>query len=815
MMQFSADCQVLSGTVIDSQTNSPLSYVHVYFDEGRGTFTADDGSFTLESVSDLDSLRFSLLGYEEAAIIARDVQSPLQVNLVPTAVGLDVVEISGKSENLGKKLIQRLIDQKKTWEDVPENYSVDCYRRSLTNYYFKPSKKDTLDTIPGWKPGALFEEYATHYIDGDNYKKVVSAELDNTSANQLKARSRFNVDRSFAGANMVITYNPVDIFLQPDQILFSQYDNVWDNTNISERPISNILSDIAFATYKFTLSEIEIGESNDTIFTVVVQPRFKESASYSGTLVIDGSNDQLMESNLVIDNGLVAGLRNLEVVTQYANRGEAVYATQHHISYDYRIGKDKYQVTTDLIFTDKVEDPEVSPRFFNNEVVTYADNALDRDLDRWSTLRGIDMDTSLVDYLVEQDSIYEYEHSVEYYRIQDSIYNDNSVIDYLFRGFGWKKRAIGLTTSFDPAISMLQVNLIGGVRYNVGARVEKEFLNANKLNVGGFINYGPLNEEFKGRLSTSFTYLPKRFARFYTSVGDIYDLVTESETIEAIISPRNIVNVRDISVGHAFEVVNGLYLDASLQFAIKEAVDNQNLPEWNEIFGEFGEPLEFETYRALFANFEVIYRFNQRYINRGPRKLLLANYSPSIKLTYRYGIPTVFGSEVNFNQLTLDVYQQAKPTRLGTTNWRVTGGIFANKKSIRDIENVYFRGENFIFFSDPLQNLQRLDETLNTNDPYARAGLIHHFDGFFLDKVPLINKLQMEVIGGGAALGLSDRDYGQFELYVGVGKKFKLFKETVQIAVYRMSAVDTNRRRKGGYVIGFNLYDAFNGQWLY
>lgn len=807
--------QGISGVVKDGKTKELLPYVNVYFDDGHGTFTDDDGNFEIEKLVNQDSLRFSLLGYEDIAIDLTTASVPLQVTLSPTAIGLDVVEISGKSENLGKKLIQRVIAESKTWEEIEDDYSVDCYRRTNTEYYFEPSKADTLDTIPGWRTGALFEEYATHYWDDDSYKKVVKAELSNTSNGNLKSYARFNVDRSFSGANLGITFNPVDIFLQPQQIFFSVYDNVWKNTSISDRPISSILSDVTFATYKFTLSEMTMLSDTDTLFTVVVEPRFKESATYSGELVIDGTTDRVVASVLKIDNGLVTGLRNLEVTSTYGSDEKGVSPTQHSVRYDYKIGKEKYQVTTDLKFTDRVDDPIIKKNFFNNEVVTYEVDALERDIDRWASLRTVEMDSTLLDFVIEQDSVYAYEHSAEYYRVQDSTYNANGIMDYLFRGYGWKKRSIGLTTSFDPVISMVQLNFIGGLRYNFGSRVEKEFLNGNKLNVGGYVNYGPDNRDLRGRLRVSYTYLPRKFARFYGGIGNVYDIITESQTFESIISPRNIIVVKDLEFGHAFEVVNGLYLESSIQYAIKESIGELDLPEWNQIFGINSEPLNFETYRSLFLNLELIYRFNQRFITRGRRKLLLSNHSPTIKLAYRQGIPNFIESEVDFSQLTLDVYQQTKPTRLGTTNWRVTGGLFPHKQSIRDIENVYFRGENLIFFSDPLQNLQRLDETLNTNDPYARAGVIHHFDGFILDKVPLINKLQMEVIGGAGALALADRDYGQFELYVGVGKKFKLFKETVQVAVYRMSAIDTNARRKGGFVVGFNLFDAFNGQWLY
>ena len=811
----SAKTQTITGTVVDKETKETLPFVNVYFEAGSGTYTDEQGKFEINRESEKDSLYFSLLGYQVQGYAVTEIKGSLKVKLVPTSIGLDVVEISGKKENLGKAIMRRVIQEKKRMAKVDDNYAVECYRSTHSEYLFEPSIKDTTDRAEGWYTGALFEEVATHYRIGKDYKKVVTAELNNVENDALKTSARFNIDDGFSGGNAWTYYNPIDIFLQPQDIFTSQYDDVWNNTNLADRPISSITSNLAFATYKFTLSDIVELPSGDSIFTLMVEPKYKQSASYSGEIVIDGSTNRLMASILKIDNGLVAGIKNLEISTAYESTPDAVRPKEQSFKYDYRLGKEKYRVTTELTFQERVEAPRIEKNFFTNEVVRYTEEALERDYAKWESLRSTQLDSSLLDFIVEQDSIYEYEHSVEYYRIQDSIYNDNGIMDYFFRGYGWKKRAIGLTLAFDPIVSMVQLNFVGGLRYNFGARVEKEFLSGNKLNVGGFVNYGPTNNDLKGRLNVSYTYLPRKFARVYGGIGNMYDIITDQATFESIISPRNIINVRDLRLGHAFEIVNGLYLDVSAQYAIKESIGELNLPEWNEVFGVNSEPLNFETYVSFFVNTELIYKFNQRFITRGRRKLLISNHSPTIKLTYRHGIPQVFDSEVNFSQLTLDVYQTTKPTRLGTTNWRLTGGFFPHKTDIRFIENVFFRGQNLIFFSNPLTNLQRLDETINTNSPYARGGVIHHFDGLLLDKVPLINRLQMEVIGGAGALALSDTEYGQLELYVGLGKKFKLFKETVQVAVYRMSAIDTNKRTKGGFVIGFNLYDPFNGQWLY
>lgn len=807
----------ISGVVTESISGDPVPFANVYTPSGVGTYTEDDGSFTVKPSATDAFIVVSMLGYESDTV---QIAAIADVNLVRvelelSSLSIETVEIQGEKQNLAKQAIKAVEENRKNIVNDDQAVELKTYRRSEYQRYHKPSKKDTIDTIPGWNIVCLYEELADHFKDGDKYKKIVTGELNSNEDGQLRRSSRFAIDSDFSGSNLSIEYNPIDVLLQPEQIFMDLYDDIWFNPNVTAKPIQSPIGRMALSTYNYRLDSLAVNEVGDSIFWIEVTPIFKQSAAYQGMLVVNAKQAILLESDLTLSSSTVPGIKSVTVSSEYAV-DTFVRVTKASLGYEAKLSDDKYRCQHDVVFSDYVYGQVYPKRFFTSELVTYTTESLEHNAELWKERRPLEMNSNLVKFVMEQDSIYQYEHSPEYYRIQDSIYNHNSLIDYVFKGYGWKNRGKGITTSFDPAMGYFRLNHVGGWRVRIGGGVQKEFLDATRLDVSGFLNYGISNHDLKGLVTVGYTYLPKKFARYYATFGNFYDFITVSQSFDQILSPKNLIVVRRYKVGHAHELINGLYLDVAAQYQVKSPLNVLEIPTWTtELFGETNGPIDFDRYKALFIKTELIYKFGQKYIIRGPRKLLLSNPNPTAKLTTRVGVPNVFGSQVNFIKIQGEIYQRARPTFLGSTNYRAVAGAFMLKDRITPLEYQFFRGENFIFFSDPLENMQLLDENISTDGPYLMSVFVHHFDGFIMDKIPLLNLLQMEVITGAALLNLPESKYTQGEFYLGVGKKFKFFKETVQLSAYRVFAYDSNHRSKARYVFGANIYDPFNGQWVY
>lgn len=820
---------LLSGVTLQAQTvrglvqtedKEPLPYASVYIlNSNIGTYADDNGEFDIVGEGQQFILMVSLLGYEgqKIAVDTRH-DSFLVVKLVEAEIELQEAVVEGKKENVGKTIMKRVIANKPLVLIENLSYSADSYYRTDMEKWIEKSKKDTVEIEEGFQPVYMNEQFARqHYLE-DKSKREVKAELKQNSDNELKRRTRMAVDFGFRGSNLGINYNPLEYFRNPLDANIDLYENQLRNPNLSDLPITSPLSDNAFLTYQFKLVDIQKVEE-DSILVIQVTPFFKQTAAFSGQLKIKQSGYLLQEVNLSINASALTLAQNFQLQITYDTIGLNYWRpTQRRIRYQSKLGGNLYQIETFVQESNFDLQPNFAKNFFDNELIVYDLAALERDTAIWQDLRpaAIQLTQKQQTFLSERDSVWRYEQSPEYYRIQDSIYNHNSLLDIAFNGIGWTRRAKGWTLYFNSLLQSAQFFGVGGYRQSLGGTVQKKFANtANILDFRYEINYGFLNEDWKGELETGYTYLPRKFARGFVKVQDMYELITFNTSIQTLLARNNFVRNTGASVGHSFEAWNGVFLTTSLQYADKRPINDLELSEWsNDIFEGDNEPINFERYKALFFRLEALIKFDQQYITRGREKVILGTKYPTLKIGYRKGIPNFFESEVAFDQIELEAYDRTT-SKIGSSNWNVQSGSFFNKRNLRVIEHRFFRGATPLFFVDPLGSMQALSTNLSTPNLYVQGGFMHHFDGFILDKVPLLNRLQLELLGGGAFLSIPDQSFTHVEAFAGVGKKFRLFKEQVQVAFYTITTDNSLETAELSYRIGFNFFNAFSGEWLY
>jgi hypothetical protein len=154
-------------------------------------------------------------------------------------------------------------------------------------------------------------------------------------------------------------------------------------------------------------------------------------------------------------------------------------------------------------------------------------------------------------------------------------------------------------------------------------------------------------------------------------------------------------------------------------------------------------------------------------------------------------------------------------SKLGNANWYALVGSFLNTKSLRVVENRFFRGSTPYLFADPLRDYQLLSATQQTRENYIQGMIIHHFNGFIMDKIPLLNYLQLELTVGAAALALPEQNFLHGEVYAGIGRKFTFLGEQFQVSAYAATADSSIDRLTVQYKFGVNFYNAFTGKWAY
>ena len=103
----------------------------------------------------------------------------------------------------------------------------------------------------------------------------------------------------------------------------------------------------------------------------------------------------------------------------------------------------------------------------------------------------------------------------------------------------------------------------------------------------------------------------------------------------------------------------------------------------------------------------------------------------------------------------------------GYSSYYFSAGKFLNTKSLFYPDVKHFTGNQTAIYNPLFPNFHFLDYyAYATNDKYFEAHYEHNFLGYFLRKIPLIRKLKLEEIVGGAYLVQPMNNYR--EVYIGL-----------------------------------------------
>ena len=111
--------------------------------------------------------------------------------------------------------------------------------------------------------------------------------------------------------------------------------------------------------------------------------------------------------------------------------------------------------------------------------------------------------------------------------------------------------------------------------------------------------------------------------------------------------------------------------------------------------------------------------------------------------------------------------------------------------------------------------MQLLDTALNTSRSYLQFNYIHHFNGFFLNKIWLINRLKLDETIGGGLISIPSANFVQNEFYLGIERKMRIKKTIFKIGVYAVTKQNNFDGNHLNFKIGINYYDSFSDKWEY
>ncbi len=781
---------VISGIVRDASTGEPLPYVNVYFKETTtGSITDLSGHYSLKTRFFSDSIMASSVGYHAITLpVKKNINQTINFALVQTSTILKEVEIIPE-ERWIDLLMRRVIKSKDLHNpDQINAYQCEVYNKiQIDANNFNEDFKNRRIVRP---IDFVFENMDTSDLNQKVYLPVLISETmsDFYFRKSPRATREFIKASQISGIdNQSFTQYLGGMFISVN--VYQNYITVFEKNFIS--PIANF----AFSTYDYFLEDT-VAIEGKICYQVRFEPKRKQEMTFYGRLWIHDSSFAVKKVDMRMSADANFNWINDFYISQTYDKVNDQYWI---LTKDYRLADLNPLETSSLkligifghsttFYRNFIFDQPKEDAFYSTatNVIVEAE-AYKKDLSYWEENRPDTLTT-------QEQGIYEMVDTV----MSLPVFNLYRKLGLLVGTGYWRsgKFEIG------PLYKFLSFNAVEGIRLRFGGRTSNDF--SRKLMMEGHLAYGTEDHRLKYALGA--TYMvgknPRRSAGIYykydmEQLGQDPNAFSEDNFFASFFrrSPANkLTMVREFKAFYEHEWFTGF--SNTVRFIRRDVFA---LGDDKFIINNDGHQY---VDNSLVSNEIQLYSrfaFRERYLYGEFERTSLGTRYPVLELLYGYGIPGFPDSDVEYHRLQLKIKHWFNVFNIGWSKY-----IFESGKIWGTLPYPFLKiheGNETFFFYPEAGNIMNYYEFIS--DTYASLYYTHHFDGLFLNRVPLMRKLKWrEVIHGRAAWGTmteANKEYSvfpagsgpldkpYFEAGVGIENIFKVGRID---AIWRLSHLD-------------------------
>ena len=371
----------------------------------------------------------------------------------------------------------------------------------------------------------------------------------------------------------------------------------------------------------------------------------------------------------------------------------------------------------------------------------------------------------------------------------NGVYSKNNWVSILFSDLNWKINPEKSLIIFQPIIPAFFYNTVEGAGLNYGFKYIQNMKNGKNWSVTPKFRYGIANRQLNSDVSLSWLYQPLKrgsvnfsFGKTNLDLNPNGTLNALQNTVSTLLFEQNFMKLfrkeyTSLSIGK--ELIGNLYLSLGSELSRNQSLLNSYDYKFRDIkqrnFSS-NNPLDpsmqselFPKHTSFHIDASFVYTINQPYIIKDGQKIYKLPLGPRFLFTYRRGFPNIFGSVSDYQYLELEVQQEKLDLGLwGYGSYSISGGKFFDTKNVYYPEWRHFSGNMALVFNPGLRSFHLLDfYTYSTNQYFFEAHFEHNFNKHFTSYLPLLKKLRLEELIGGAYLYQPQKDH-YFESYLGL-----------------------------------------------
>lgn len=732
---------VIEGKVTDADSGDPIPFASVYFlGTTKGTATDFDGFFKLTGEAETDTLVVSFIGYEtKKKVYQKGVSQVINYQLAPEATSLGdfVVTAGRKIENPAWEILRKVIDNKPINDKRRlEAYEYDSYNKieiDLDNISDRLKRRKIMQKVT-----AVLD--SIEIIAGEDGKPILPLFIsESLSTYYYRSDPRLSKEHVRRTKITGIGIEDGSLISQVIGSTFQQYNFYQNRMNIVEKEFASPLTDGWRLLYDYELQDsVYIGE--EFCYMIDFKPKNDQELAFVGKMWITKEGYALKQVDATVLRS--ANLNFIEKIK-----------VQQELE---RVEGGAWLPAKTRVLVDVAEITNKSAGFLAKFYTSNKDLKVTepRDLKFFERALELEEDARIVDE--------EFWEANRHDKLSPTEMNVISMIDTM-KNIPVVKTWTTLAKTFargyvevgkfdlGPWPFLVGSNDVEGFRLRAGGRTNEHFSLNWQFN--GYAAYGFKDEQFKYGLGAKWIANRKDWTVFdvqYRKDVDQYgiqpDALTDIESGAAFLALTQLGNlVRPFRYeGYQFGAFRQFSraFSASLRLNYKEFQPEFPFRYRTEL-NRSDSPLA-EDYTTSEVTLSLKYARDEAFIISDNSRISLGTLRwPTFLMSVTRGFKGVAGGDFDYTRVNLGISQRLKMGFWGNSTYQINAG-----HTFEDLPytllNAHIGNEQFVYTSIAFNTMNFYEFV---SQSYASLRYQHQFEGFILNRVPLLRKLKWRLVG--------------------------------------------------------------------
>ena len=715
---------IVNGKITDKNTGEVLPFVNVVFQNSKiGTSTDINGNYSLVTYYPTDSLQVSSLGYRTIAKrVRKDQSQTINFELSAGDVVLETVEIKYKG-NPAHAILDRVYEYK----EVNNKEKYDYYKYEAYNKV----EFDLNNITEEFKNKKMFRkfQFIFDYVDTTEEKEFLPMFMTESVSDFYFRRSPKS-EREYIKASQVSGTSNESI----TQFLGDMYQkvNIYENyINVFGKSFVSPIADFGKTFYRYyLLDSVYLG--GRYCYKIDFVPRQPQEPVFKGTMWINDTTYAVKRIEAGInEQANINFINGFKVVQEYEKVANQFWMLKRdELVVDFQIGENVIGLygrksTSYKDFEINVEQPK---EFYDGiDNVNVLQGANKKDEEYWISARH---DTLTKNQL----GIYEMVDSVKDVPAFRTLLD---VVQLIFTGY----REQG-NFEIGPYFNLYSFNPVEGNRIRLGGRTSNKF--STRVMFNGYLAYGFLDKKFKYNAGVRYKlnenprqWLEFQYKNDLEQLGQSENAFAEDNFLGSFLrrNPNTkLTGVESYVASYEREWITGFSNTLLLRHRSMRPLGSLEYRRFDEETGIVDDELINTAEIGLYTRFA----YKEKYVEGEFDRISLGSKYPILELLLGFGFKGPLNGDYNYQKVEFAVSDDISIGIFGHTDFRVTAGKYFGTLpyTLLEIHN----GNETYFLDQRAFNLMNFFEFIS--DEYATLMMSHHFDGFFLNKIPLMRKLK-------------------------------------------------------------------------